>query len=152
MNDTVIIKALKRWLEDIRKARQEFFACAGYEDQQTARYEELMVAAIDLIEDYQAEIQELIGDNEKLQLKIEQEGEHPTQNTPCDADVERQKKNIKFETGDYAKIVKKINGHGFKIGTIVRLEKYTDDYLAFVDNVSWWVTDDELSEMVGGHE
>lgn len=81
MNNAALIEALKSWLEDIRKARQEFFACTGYEEQRTAQYEALMVSAINLLEYYQAENQALIEDtlclsrtledNEKLQVEIE---------------------------------------------------------------------------------
>ena len=57
------------------------------------------------------------------------------------------KLNSKFETGDYAKIVANENGHGFKIDTIVKLEKHDRDYKAFVGNEFWWVTDEELAEI-----
>lgn len=59
------------------------------------------------------------------------------------------RKNIKFETGDHAKIARNINGHAFEIGTIVRLEKYDTDYKAFVSDEFWWVIDDELEPIEG---
>lgn len=56
----------------------------------------------------------------------------------------RPRKNIKFETGDIAKIVGNTTEHGFEIGTIVRLEKCKIDYKAFVGDKFWWVVDDDL--------
>ena len=58
-----------------------------------------------------------------------------------------QKYNIKFNDGDHAKIIARHHGHGFDIGTIVKLEKHEDDYFARPENGNgrgWWVTDDEL--------
>lgn len=52
--------------------------------------------------------------------------------------------NVKFKTGDYAKIIANKHYHGFEIGTIVKLKKETHDYLATADGESWWVLDDEL--------
>lgn len=52
--------------------------------------------------------------------------------------------NVKFKTGDYARIVDRKNGHEFEIGTIVRLEKFETDYKAHADGDYWWVLDDEL--------
>lgn len=57
------------------------------------------------------------------------------------------KKNVKFNTGDYAKIASDISGHEFKIGTIVKLEKFDDDYKAYANGDYWWVTDDDLIEI-----
>lgn len=54
------------------------------------------------------------------------------------------RQNIKFETGDNAKIVGNVSEHEFEIGTIVRLEKFDTDYKAFVGEEFWWVVDDEL--------
>lgn len=54
------------------------------------------------------------------------------------------RQNIKFETGDYAKIAGNVSEHGFEIGTIVRLEKCETDYKAFAGEEFWWVEDDEL--------
>lgn len=56
--------------------------------------------------------------------------------------------NIKFNTGDYARIVCNSSGHEFAIGTIVKLEKYPDDYKAWVNDEYWWVTDVDLEEIV----
>lgn len=54
-------------------------------------------------------------------------------------------KNIKFNTGDYARIVLNESGHHFAIGTIVQLEKHETDYFATdVNGCSWWVVDEEL--------
>ena len=52
--------------------------------------------------------------------------------------------NVKFKTGDYARIVDRKHGHEFEIGTIVRLEKFETDYKARADGNYWWVLDDEL--------
>lgn len=52
--------------------------------------------------------------------------------------------NIKFNTGDYAKIIANKHGHRFKIGTIVRLEKGAIDYTAYAKDDFWYVQDDEL--------
>lgn len=53
--------------------------------------------------------------------------------------------NVKFNTGDFAKIINRNHGHGFKIGTIVKLKKCEIDYFATSeDGVSWLVMDDEL--------
>lgn len=57
------------------------------------------------------------------------------------------KKNIKFETGDYAKIANNKAGHEFELGTIVKLEKHDEDYKAFANGEYWWVTDDDLVEV-----
>lgn len=54
------------------------------------------------------------------------------------------RQNIKFETGDNAKIAANVSEHDFEIGTIVRLEKCDTDYKAFVGEEFWWVVDDEL--------
>lgn len=59
----------------------------------------------------------------------------------------KEKKNIKFETGDYAKIANSKSGHEFEIGTIVKLEKHAEDYKAFANDDYWWVTDDDLVEV-----
>ncbi len=66
------------------------------------------------------------------------------------AEIERLKKgrkNIKFETGDYAKIADNKSGHEFEIGTIVKLEKHDEDYKAFANGDYWWVTDNDLVEV-----
>lgn len=55
------------------------------------------------------------------------------------------KKNIKFNDGDYARITANTSGHNFAISTIVKLEKHTRDYKAFADGCYWWVVDDDLS-------
>ena len=59
----------------------------------------------------------------------------------------RGKRNIKFETGDYAEIVANTSGHQFELGTIVKLEKFEYDYKAFYDGDYWWVIDDDLTEI-----
>lgn len=61
--------------------------------------------------------------------------------------IKSEKKNIKFETGDYAKIANNKSGHAFEIGTIVKLEKHAEDYKAFANDDFWWVTDDDLVEI-----
>lgn len=65
--------------------------------------------------------------------------------------VEKPKDDMRFNTGDYAKIIKCLNGHEFEIGTVVRLEKSDIDYLATDEEtcVSWWVTDEELEPVKG---
>lgn len=65
-----------------------------------------------------------------------------------------EKQIMRFNTGDYAKVVKCLNGHEFEIGTVVRLEKHDGDYLAYlaIDDencISWWVTDEELKPVKG---
>lgn len=57
------------------------------------------------------------------------------------------RKDILFETGDYAKIANNKSGHEFEIGTIVKLEKDDEDYKAFANGDYWWVTDDDLAEI-----
>lgn len=64
--------------------------------------------------------------------------------------TQRNIRNIKFDTGDYARIVDNSSGHDFAIGTIVKLEKYPDDYKAWANDEYWWVTDDDLEEIVEG--
>lgn len=59
-------------------------------------------------------------------------------------ELKKGKYNIKFKTGDYAKIVNNESGHQFKIGSIVILEKQNEDYKAFDSNDFWWVIDDDL--------
>lgn len=59
----------------------------------------------------------------------------------------KEKKNIKFETGDYAKIADNKSGHSFELGTIVKLEKHAEDYKAFANDDYWWVTDGDLVEI-----
>lgn len=53
---------------------------------------------------------------------------------------------LKYNTGDYVRIIDEKHGHGFKIGTIVRLTKGCTDYKA-TDSTGdlWWVRDDELA-------
>ena len=57
------------------------------------------------------------------------------------------KKNIKFKTGDLAKIVANVSGHFFDIGTIVALEKHDRDYKAIKNGDYWWVIDDDLEPL-----
>lgn len=59
-------------------------------------------------------------------------------------DLESQ--NLKFKTGDFARIVANKTEHGFKIGDIVKLEKYDTDYQAYCEATDeyWWVVDDDL--------
>ena len=57
------------------------------------------------------------------------------------------KVNVKFKTGDSAKIVDNNSGHQFKIGTVVMLEKHKGDYKAYANGNYWWVTDDDLAEI-----
>lgn len=57
------------------------------------------------------------------------------------------KANVKFKTGDSAKIVDNSSGHQFKIGTIVMLEKHKDNYKAYANGDYWWVTDYDLAEI-----
>lgn len=60
---------------------------------------------------------------------------------------ERTASNVKFETGDFAKIVDCRSGHNFNIGTIVKLEKCKTDYKAFAGCDWWWVTDEDLADV-----
>lgn len=54
-------------------------------------------------------------------------------------------KNIKFNTGDFARIVGNKCEQQFALGTIVQLEKHEIDYRATdVNGCYWWVVDDEL--------
>lgn len=54
-------------------------------------------------------------------------------------------KNIKFNTGDFARIVGNECDHHFALGAIVQLEKHETDYRATdVNGCQWWVVDDEL--------
>ena len=91
-------------------------------------------ALFDKVEELKAEIERLKDNLDALRDERTEETTQP-------------KLNTKFETGDYAKIVANENYHGFKIGTIVKLEKHDNDYKAFDDNKFWWVTDDELAEI-----
>ena len=56
-------------------------------------------------------------------------------------------KNVKFETGDRAKIGSNVSEHGFAIGTVVTLKKGKEDYAAYADGDFWWVTDDDRVEV-----
>lgn len=62
-------------------------------------------------------------------------------------EITNEKRNIKFKTGDYAKIVSNHSGHQFEIGTIVKLEKGDGDYKAFANNDYWWVIDVDLMKI-----
>lgn len=57
------------------------------------------------------------------------------------------KANVKFKTGDSAKIVDNNSGHQFEIGTIVMLEKHKGNYKAYANGDYWWVTDYDLAEI-----
>lgn len=57
-----------------------------------------------------------------------------------------------FETGEVVKIVDRIHGHEFDIGTVVTLKKTeNNDYAAYdIADLSsdwWYVLDDELSKV-----
>jgi hypothetical protein len=58
--------------------------------------------------------------------------------------TERGGKNVKFKTGDYAKIVACTCGHQFEIGTIVKLERREYNYCAYANGKYWFVLDEEL--------
>lgn len=55
--------------------------------------------------------------------------------------------NNNFETGDYAKIIANVNDHEFEIGTIVKLKKLKEDYMAYANGTFWWVDDRELAKI-----
>lgn len=68
----------------------------------------------------------------------------PVEST-TDGVVSNERSNVKFNTGDRARIVRNLHGHFFKLGTIVKLKKYKYDYCATNNRGEyWWVTDDEL--------
>ena len=58
-------------------------------------------------------------------------------------------KNVNFKLGDKARIMACLNGHKFKIGTIVTISHiYDNDYGAKLkNNHYWYVNDDELEPL-----
>lgn len=54
---------------------------------------------------------------------------------------------MKYNINDKVKIIKRLHGHEFKIGTIVTIEKNRlDDYLAINKSGEfWWICDDEIT-------
>lgn len=125
----------------------KFCAFSHLEDHGFACKKNVANATLALINRQKAEIERLQAVNadmtESLRLAAEA-------NKDMQAEIEvlhRGKLNIKFKTGDYAKIADNKSGHEFEIGTIVKLEKHDDDYKAFANDTYWWVTDNDLAEI-----
>ena len=112
----------------------------------------LSTNALDLIKRQRVEILALTSavDNstqEFLKLHDEYQGQKAEIEILREQAASESKGNVKFKTGDYAKIANNFSGHNFEIGTIVKLEKYSDDYKAFANGDYWWVTDDDLMKI-----
>lgn len=59
------------------------------------------------------------------------------------------KKPERLKKGDSVRVVRRIHGHDFEIGAVVRIKAVTqDDYLAeSVSGAKWWVTDEEIEAL-----
>lgn len=97
-----------------------------------------------------AYLKKLLGNDNTFNKEINKWVKYTPPTEPTEV-VEKPKDDMRFKTGDYAKIIKCLNGHEFEIGTVVRLEKSDIDYLATDEEtcVSWWVTDEELKPVKG---
>ena len=71
LTDSEIIKALRSWLEEIRKSRQAYLEKVNEEHYPSMRYEYLLSDTIHEINRQKAEIERLSEENEKQRLIVE---------------------------------------------------------------------------------